>query len=84
MAKALIGHLPASDPHQAQELRRLRRRVGDLEAMVGRLSAENDALVAAYLALRPAEDAAPPMLPDPVRVSSHAETLRRSEEPAGV
>lgn len=59
MAKALIGYLPASDPHQARELAQLRRRVADLEAQVSRLCSENDALVAAYLALRPSDDAAP-------------------------
>ena len=56
MAKALIGHLPASDPHQVHEVARLRRRVAELEAMVTRLSEENDALFAACLALRPTDD----------------------------
>jgi cell division protein FtsB len=59
MAKALIGYLPTSDPRQTRELTHLRRRVADLEAQVSRLSGENDALVAAYLALRPSDDTEP-------------------------
>lgn len=59
MAKALIGYLPNSDPRHTRELAELRRRVADLEAQVSRLSAENDALVAAYLALRPSDDTEP-------------------------
>ena len=55
MAKALIGYLPSTSA-SAQEVASLRRRVADLEELVARLSGENDALVAAYLALRPADD----------------------------
>lgn len=64
MAKALIGQLSAADPHQTRELARLRRRVADLEALVSRLSGENDALVAACLALRPSDDAEPRLVPE--------------------
>ncbi len=63
MAKALIGHLPATDPRQARELARLRRRVADLESLVTRLAGENDALVAACLALRPTDDTEPQLTP---------------------
>lgn len=52
MAKALIGHLD-SDLRTAQlaaENHRLRARVGELEALVLRLSEENDKLVAARAA----------------------------------
>lgn len=46
MAKALLGHLGGPDPRILGELVRLRRRVGDLEAEVLRLRAQNDALAA--------------------------------------
>ena len=48
MAKALIGHLhdPRSSAHLASETARLRRRVADLEALVLRLTADNDRLAA--------------------------------------
>jgi len=52
MAKALIGYLN-SDLRTAQlaaENNRLRARVGELEALVLRLSEENDKLVAAHAA----------------------------------
>jgi hypothetical protein len=55
MAKALIGYLPSTGS-SAHEVALLRRRVADLEQLVTRLTGENDALVAAYLALRPADD----------------------------
>ncbi len=45
MAKALLGYI-GSDPRILDENQRLRRRVADLEAMVLRLQAENDALAA--------------------------------------
>jgi cell division protein FtsB len=53
MAKALLGYMSTStDPRVVAQLtaenRRLRQRVGDLEAHVRRLQAENDALVAAH------------------------------------
>lgn len=48
MAKALIGHLNSDlrDPRLAIENARLRTRVRELEALVLRLSEENDSLVA--------------------------------------
>jgi len=48
MAKALIGYMNSDlrDPRLAAENSRLRARVGELEAMVLRLSEENDRLVA--------------------------------------
>ncbi len=49
MAKALIGYMNSDlrDPRLAAENSRLRARVGELEALVLRLSEENDKLVAA-------------------------------------
>ena len=47
MAKALLGHVGGIDPRMLSELRRLQRRVRELEAQVLRLQAENDALGAA-------------------------------------
>jgi hypothetical protein len=44
MAKALLGHVGGPDPRLITEVRRLRRRVHDLEAEVLRLQAENDSL----------------------------------------
>jgi hypothetical protein len=46
MAKALLGYVGGNDVRLIEETQRLRRRVGDLEAMVLRLQAENDALAA--------------------------------------
>ena len=46
MAKALFGHLGAPDYRLLAEVQRLRRRVGELEAEVLRLRADNDALSA--------------------------------------
>ncbi len=45
MAKALVGYVGA-DPRLVDDNQRLRRRVADLEAIVLRLQAENDALQA--------------------------------------
>lgn len=45
MAKALMGYVGA-DSRLLEDNRRLRRRVADLEAVVLRLQAENDALAA--------------------------------------
>jgi hypothetical protein len=45
MAKALLGHVGGPDPRLVTEVRRLRRRVHDLEAEVLRLQVENDSLV---------------------------------------
>ena len=51
MAKALHGYLSTSDPRVVAQLtaenRRLRARVADLEAVVLRLQADNDALAVA-------------------------------------
>ncbi|MDT0183892.1 hypothetical protein Q9S36_27245 [Microbacterium sp. ARD31] len=62
MAKALMGHVN-SDVRSASVLAvensRLRRRVGDLEALVLRLQAENDRLAAAARDERPVEDLQP-------------------------
>lgn len=45
MAKALLGYV-GGDARLIEDIRRLRRRVEDLEAVVLRLQAENDALSA--------------------------------------
>lgn len=52
MAKALIGYRSSDlrDPRLAAENARLRARVADLEALVLRLTEENDRLVAARAA----------------------------------
>ena len=52
MAKALIGYMNSDlrDPRLAAENSRLRARVGELEAMILRLSEENDRLVATQAA----------------------------------
>ncbi len=51
MAKALLGYMNGTDPRVVTSLtaenRRLRQQVEDLEALIMRLSAENDALAAA-------------------------------------
>jgi len=44
MAKALFGHVGGPDPRLVGEVRRLQRRVQELEQLVGRLQADNDAL----------------------------------------
>ena len=46
MAKALFGYLGGPDPGLIDEIRRLRRLVGDLEQEVARLQATCDALAA--------------------------------------
>ncbi len=45
MAKALLGHV-GGDPRLLDDNRLLRRRVAELEALVLRLQADNDALAA--------------------------------------
>jgi hypothetical protein len=52
MAKALIGYMNSDlqTPRLVAENARLRSRVGDLEALVLRLSEENDKLTAAHAA----------------------------------
>lgn len=47
MAKALFGHVGNHDLAMATEIKSLRTRVGELEASVVRLRAENDRLSAA-------------------------------------
>ncbi|KUP96942.1 hypothetical protein [Thermobifida cellulosilytica] len=44
MAKALFGHVGGPDPRMVQELRRLQKRVRDLEDEIVRLQAQNDRL----------------------------------------
>lgn len=62
MAKAILGYMSATDPRVAARLStengRLRARVADLEAIVVRLQAENDALAA--LATESTEDVLEP------------------------
>jgi hypothetical protein len=45
MAKALLGYVGGPDPRLIAEMRRLQRRVQDLESELVRIQAENDALV---------------------------------------
>jgi hypothetical protein len=45
MAKALLGYVGGPDPRLVTEVRRLQRRVVDLEAEILRLRAENDSLL---------------------------------------
>lgn len=47
MARALIGYVGGPTAAQTREVAQLRQRVRDLEAEVGRLKAENDALESA-------------------------------------
>jgi len=56
MAKALLGHLGAVDPRLLEEVRRLQRRVHDLEAEVARLQIENEALAEAVAQTHVSED----------------------------
>jgi hypothetical protein len=46
MAKALLGHVGGPDPRMVNEMRRLQRRVRDLEAELARLHEEHDMLTA--------------------------------------
>ncbi len=46
MAKALFGHVGGPDPRIVSEMRRLQRRVRDLEAELARLQEENQELAA--------------------------------------
>jgi hypothetical protein len=50
MAKALLGHVRGPDQRLAAELRRLRRRVGDLEAQLARLAEQTETRPAGPLA----------------------------------
>jgi hypothetical protein len=47
MAKALVGYVGGPDPRLIGEMRRLQRRVQDLESELARMQAENDALAGA-------------------------------------
>ena len=60
MAKALLGHVRGPDQRLAAELRRLRRRVGDLEAQLARLAEQRDPPPAGTLAAPPGP-ATPPV-----------------------
>ncbi|MBR8740533.1 hypothetical protein [Nocardiopsis sp. MG754419] len=44
MAKALFGHVGGSDPRMVSEMRRLQKRVRDLEDEISRLQSQNDQL----------------------------------------
>lgn len=46
MAKALYGHVGGPDPRMVAEMRRLQRRVRDLEDELVRLQEQNEALSA--------------------------------------
>lgn len=46
MAKALYGHVGGPDPRMVAEVRRLQRRVRDLEDELVRVKRENDELAA--------------------------------------
>lgn len=46
MAKALFGHVGGPDPRMLNEMRRMQRRIDELEAELLRVRAENDALAA--------------------------------------
>jgi hypothetical protein len=46
MAKAILGHIGGPDPRMLSEMRRLQRRVQDLEAELARLQEANDVLSA--------------------------------------
>jgi len=46
MAKAILGHVGGPDPRMLSEMRRLQRRVQDLEAELARLQEANDVLSA--------------------------------------
>jgi hypothetical protein len=47
MAKAILGHLGAPDPRMVNEMRRMQRRIAELESELMRVRTENDALCAA-------------------------------------
>ncbi|WP_306366720.1 hypothetical protein [Nocardiopsis sp. CC223A] len=59
MAKALFGHVGGSDPRMVQEMRRLQKRVRDLEDEVSRLQARNDQLSMAVSDVTGAADREP-------------------------
>ena len=47
MAKAILGHVGGPDPRMLSEMRRMQRRIHELESELLRVRAENDALSAA-------------------------------------
>ena len=59
MAKALLGHVRGPDQRMAAELRRLRQRVGDLEAQLARLKEERGAVPPGSRAASPGSQAVP-------------------------
>ena len=59
MAKALFGHVGGSDPRMLQEMRRLQKRVRDLEDEISRLQARNDQLSMAVSDVAGAADREP-------------------------
>ncbi|MGQ0631714.1 MAG: hypothetical protein ACT4P1_11770 [Sporichthyaceae bacterium] len=46
MAKAILGHIGGPDPRMINEMRRMQRRIAELESELMRIRAENDALSA--------------------------------------
>ncbi|MGQ0626126.1 MAG: hypothetical protein ACT4PP_15945 [Sporichthyaceae bacterium] len=46
MAKAILGHIGGPDPRMINEMRRMQRRIAELESELRRVRAENDALAA--------------------------------------
>ncbi|HEX5302797.1 MAG TPA: hypothetical protein VFW50_37955 [Streptosporangiaceae bacterium] len=59
MAKALLGHVRGPDQRVAAEVRRLRQRVGDLEAQLARLREERGAVPPGSPPASPASQAVP-------------------------
>ena len=59
MAKALLGHVRGPDQRIAAELRRLRQRVGDLEAQLARLKEEHGTALPRTRAAPPGSQAVP-------------------------
>lgn len=47
MAKAILGHLGGPDPRMLNDMRRMKRRIAELESELMRVRAENDSLCAA-------------------------------------
>ena len=47
MAKAILGHVGGPDPRMLAEMRRMQRRIAELESELLRVRAENDSLCAA-------------------------------------
>lgn len=46
MAKALLGHIGGPDPRMINEMRRMQRRIAELESELMRVRVENEALAA--------------------------------------